>query len=60
LAAVPKPDASRLDNQIVELSLDFDATLEAGSAVAARSGTGGFAPLLPGDIQGAPGLGVVH
>jgi hypothetical protein len=60
LAAVPKPDASRLDNQIVELSLDFDATLEAGSAVAARSGIGEFAPLLPGDIHGIPGLGVVH
>jgi hypothetical protein len=28
LAAVPKPDAARLDNQAVQLSLDVDTTLE--------------------------------
>jgi hypothetical protein len=28
LATVPKPDAARLDNQVVQLSLDVDTTLE--------------------------------
>jgi hypothetical protein len=34
LNAVPKPDAARLENQAIELSLDVDITLEAGAEVA--------------------------
>jgi len=30
MASVPKPDATRLDDQAVELSLDVDTTLEGG------------------------------
>lgn len=41
LGAVPKPDASRLENQRVELNLDVDMTIEGGS------GSGPGAHLLP-------------
>jgi TPR repeat protein len=56
LAAVPKPDATRLDNQTVELSLDVDMTLETDREVVTRSGiaaTDGI--LLQGDYRQAGG-----
>jgi TPR repeat protein len=57
LGAVPKPDAARLDDQAVELSLDVDATLEAPGAVAARSDPDHIAPfdnLFPVNLRAIP------
>jgi hypothetical protein len=55
LAAVPKPDATRLDKQSVELPLDVDMTLEAGRDAARRSGVQMEGTLLQGDLRQAGG-----
>lgn len=53
LAAVPKPDAARLDSEIVELAIDVDMTLEASREAAQRSGTEAAGGLLEGDFRQA-------
>jgi hypothetical protein len=48
LAAVPKPDAGRLDSQVVQLSLDVDTTLEDSNRASPQ-----HAPaFLPTETQG--------
>jgi hypothetical protein len=48
LAAAPKPDAARLDNQVVQLSLDVDTTLEDSNRASPQ-----HAPaFLPTETQG--------
>jgi len=60
LAAVPKPDATRLDNRSVEFSLDVDMTLEAGRDAARRGGVGMAGTLLQGDVRQAGGATPGH
>jgi TPR repeat protein len=48
LAAVPKPDATQLDGQVVQLALDVDTTLEDGRDVS-RPNRQEFRPILPGE-----------
>jgi hypothetical protein len=47
----PPPEASRLDSQVIELSLDVDNTLEAGRAAGRTGIQDTLRPLLPGDTQ---------
>ncbi|HEX9140312.1 MAG TPA: hypothetical protein VF848_11000 [Steroidobacteraceae bacterium] len=49
--SAPLPDASRLDSQVIELSLDVDNTLEAGRAAGQAGVQETLHPLLPGDTQ---------
>jgi hypothetical protein len=49
--SAPPPDASRLDSQVIELSLDVDNTLEAGRAAGQAGTQETLHPLLPGDTQ---------
>jgi len=49
--SAPPPDASRLDSQVIELSLDVDNTLEAGRAAAQAGPQETLHPLLAGDTQ---------
>jgi hypothetical protein len=51
VAGVPKPDAAQLDNQVFQVSLDVDTTLEGGRE-GTRENTNAqpFRSLLPGDI----------
>jgi hypothetical protein len=53
--SAPLPDASRLDSQVIELSLDVDNTLEAWRAPVPAAIQELLHPLLPGDIQRAGG-----
>jgi TPR repeat protein len=48
LAAVPKPDAARLDNQVVQLSLDVDTTLEDSNRASPQHSQA----FLPAETQG--------
>lgn len=50
VAAVPKPDANRLDNQVVELSLNVEMVLE-NSREVSRHDPSDFQHIPPGDIQ---------
>jgi hypothetical protein len=50
IAAVPKPDATQLENQAVQLPLDVDTTLEGGRAVL-NTGAQPFRTVLPGDVM---------
>jgi hypothetical protein len=50
-STAPPPDASRLDSQVIELSLDVDNTLEAGRAAGQAGTQETLHPLLPGDTQ---------
>jgi hypothetical protein len=50
LAAVPKPDSARLDNQAVELTLDVDMTLEGGREAKMRSDSAA-GQVFQGDIH---------
>ena len=50
MAAVPKPDAARLDNQSVELPVDVDSTLEAGRKAAQQGDAQVMHPLFPGEV----------
>jgi len=60
LAAVPKPDATRLDNRSVEFPLDVDMTLEAGRDAARRGGVQMAGTLLQGDVRQAGGATPGH
>ena len=51
--SAPLPDASRLDSQVIELSLDVDNTLEAWRATAQARMQETLRPLLPGDVHPA-------
>jgi len=51
--SAPPPDASRLDSQVIELSLDVDNTLEAWLAAGQARIQETLRPLLPGDIHPA-------
>jgi len=55
IALAPKPDASRLDNKALALTLDVDMDLEAGMDVKRQTGADiSFAPvLLRGDVHAA-------
>jgi hypothetical protein len=48
VAAVPKPDATQLDSQVVQLALDVDTTLEDGRDVL-HPNPQEFHPILPGE-----------
>ena len=50
VAAVPKPDAKQLDNQVVELSLDVEMVLE-NSRDVSRGDAQYFQHIPPGDVQ---------
>jgi hypothetical protein len=50
IAAVPKPDAKRLDNQVLELSLDVDTMLE-NSRAPSHSDAQNFQHIPPGDVH---------
>ena len=52
LAAAPKPDAARLDNQPLELSLDVDLTLAAQRQDGQARNQQPFQALFEGDIHG--------
>jgi hypothetical protein len=57
LVQVPKPDATRLENRTVELSLDVDMTLEADREAVTHSGiTATDGILLQGDFRQAGGV----
>ena len=53
IVAVPKPDASHLDNGTVELALDVDMTLEGGHEPSQRTSIQNFGGLTNGDIRPA-------
>ncbi len=50
MAAVPKPDAARLDEQSVELPIDLDTSLEAGRKAAQAGDTQALHPLTRGEL----------
>jgi hypothetical protein len=49
-ATVPKVDASRLDNESIDLTIDTDNTLEASAKALRPNAHGPQARLLPGDV----------
>lgn len=51
-SVAPKPDAARLVNQPLEMSLDIDMTLEVGRKLAQQDNAGdGIRTMQPGDLQ---------
>jgi TPR repeat protein len=50
VAAVPKPDAKQLDDQVLELTLDVDTMLE-NSRAPSHSDAGNFQHIPPGDVH---------
>jgi hypothetical protein len=51
IATVPKPDASHLDNETIELALDVDMTLEGGHEPSQRTSSQNFGSITRGDIR---------
>jgi hypothetical protein len=58
MVAVPKPDAARLENQSVEVTLDLDMTIEGGMASHHSEPRAPGAALLPGEVH--PVLNAPH
>ncbi len=58
MSDVPKPDAARLDNQSIELTLDLDMTIERGAGIRHNDQRLPNGALLPGDVH--PEMGNPH
>ncbi len=58
MSAVPKPDAARLDNQSMELTLDLEMTIERGGGSHHDDQPMAHGSLMPGDVH--PEMGNPH